>query len=98
MDKNVNLEDIYRKLLDANYDLECYVKVLNELEDYYYYADNIEACRRFHVVKSTCSQIQKKVKDGLNELDLYLMNNKQKKGNCGSGNSPEFLIHTSDLI
>ena len=69
------LEEIYVKLLDAKYDLECYLMVLAELEEYYTcYSDDLENTKRFHSVKSTIEQIYQKLRLGINELDLYLLN------------------------
>lgn len=76
MDAKTPLEEIYVKLLDAKYDLECYLMVLAELEEYYTcYSDDLENTKRFHSAKSTIEQIYQKMRLGVNELDLYLINN-----------------------
>ena len=76
MEAKTPLEEIYVKLLDAKYDLECYLIVLAELEEYYTcYSDDLENTKRLHSVKSTIEQIYQKLRLGVNELDLYLINN-----------------------
>lgn len=76
MYNKAELEKVFDKLIDVEFDLSCYIDIVTELEVYYDMECKREMSERTHFVKITLEQIGSKLKDALIELDNFLLKNK----------------------
>lgn len=67
------LDNIFDGLIDVEYDLECFLEVLTEMEAFYQMEDKQELEKRCHVVKTEVDRINKLLHKEVVAMDDYIL-------------------------
>jgi hypothetical protein len=67
------LDNIFDGLIDVEYDLECFLEVLTEMEVFYQMEDKQELEKRCHIVKTEVDRINKLLHKEVVAMDDYIL-------------------------
>ena len=67
------LDNIFDGLIDVEYDLECFLEVLTEMEAFYQMEDKQELEKRCHIVKTEVDRINKLLHKEVVAMDDYIL-------------------------
>lgn len=67
------LDNIFDGLIDVEYDLECFLEVLTEMEAFYQMEDKQELEQRCHIVKTEVDRINKLLHKEVVAMDDYIL-------------------------
>lgn len=69
----IKLDNIFDGLLDVEYDLECFLEVITEMEAFYQMEDKQELEKRCHIVKTEVDRINKLLHKEIVAMDDYIL-------------------------
>lgn len=69
----IKLDNIFDGLLDVEYDLECFLEVITEMEAFYQMEDKQELEKRCHIVKTEVDRINKLLHKEIVAIDDYIL-------------------------
>lgn len=69
----IKLDNIFDGLLDVEYDLECFLEVITEMEAFYQMEDKQELEKRGHIVKTEVDRINKLLHKEIVAMDDYIL-------------------------
>lgn len=67
------LDNIFDGLIDVEYDLECFLEVITEVETFYEMEDKQELAKRCHIVKTEVDRINKLLHKEIVAIDDYIL-------------------------
>ncbi len=73
MCNTTKLDNIFSVLTDVEYDLECFLEVITELENFYEMEEKTELARRCHSAKNEVKNICGLLNKGVVALDDYIL-------------------------